>query len=362
MLKKTRAKLIFLLKSILFWMGAFALYFVARNLGLEDEPGIIVQDPITGFESLYFIVRMGVVTGLFYGIIEIFSDFQFLLRKPLGVRLLYKVVAYFILINILIQVALDILSSVVSVPLDMTRAELMLSGAVWSFIIYFIVCSSLFSFFRMVNEKFGPGVLWNMILGKYRSPRVEKKIFMFLDLKSSTAIAEQLGYRKYSLLIQESFYDLNEIVPDFEGEIYQYVGDEAVICWDYEKGIKDHICIDFYFAFRDKIYSRKDYYQEHFGLVPEFKAGLHGGELMVTEVGVVKKEIAYHGDVINTTARIQEKCNEFGELLLVSDVLQTSATSDSRYTFDSQGDISLKGKAVPVQLHSVAIRSGIPEN
>ena len=362
MLKTTRAKFKFLFKSILFWIGAFALYFVLRNMGLQDEPGITVQDPITGFESLYFIVRMGVVTGLFYGIIEILSDFQFLLRKSLGIRLLYKVVAYFILINILIQVALDILNDVVSVPLNMTRVELMFSGPIWSFIIYVLICSSLFSFFRMVNEKFGPGVLWNMMLGKYRSPRVEKKIFMFLDLKSSTAIAERLGFRKYSSLIQESFYDLNEIVTDFEGEIYQYVGDEVVICWDYERGIKDHICIDFYFAFRDKIYSRKEYYQEHFGLVPEFKAGLHGGELMVTEVGVVKKEIAYHGDVINTTARIQEKCNEFGEVLLVSNVLLVPATADSQFTFISQGDILLKGKETPVQLHSVMLKSVLPEN
>jgi adenylate cyclase len=38
--------------------------------------------------------------------------------------------------------------------------------------------------------------------------------------------------------------------------------------------------------------------------VPEFKGALHGGNVVVSEVGKYKSEIAYHGDVLNTTSRM----------------------------------------------------------
>ena len=42
---------------------------------------------------------------------------------------------------------------------------------------------------------------------------------------------------------------------------------------------------------------------------------------MVAEVGVVKKEVAYHGDVINTSARIQAECNKHKVPILISEEL-----------------------------------------
>ena len=62
--------------------------------------------------------------------------------------------------------------------------------------------------------------------------------------------------------------------------------------------------------FKSNNFQRREYYEQEYGVYPEFKAGLHGGALMVAEVGSVKKELAYHGDVINTSARIQAECNK----------------------------------------------------
>ena len=48
-----------------------------------------------------------------------------------------------------------------------------------------------------------------------------------------------------------------------------------------------------------------------YGVVPEFKAGFHVGFATVGEIGVLKKIIAFSGDVLNTTSRIQSNCNKF---------------------------------------------------
>ena len=145
-------------------------------------------------------------------------------------------------------------------------------------------------------------------------------------------------------MIQDCFYDLNDIVPKYAAEIYQYVGDEAVLSWPYKKGLAHNNCVALFFAFQSVLKSRESYYKEKYGLIPEFKAGIHGGKLMVAEVGVVKKELAFHGDVINTSARIQAECNKHNVAVLISEELKEELEEDSNFSTRSIGNVLLKGK------------------
>ncbi len=355
---KTKARLKLFASTMIYWIIASVLYHILRRIGIGAEIGIEVASPLSKLEGFRVAIFLGVVTGFLYGLLEIIFENGWMQRKSLGVRLIIKTVAYSIMIGMVMNIGINYINFMINSSITMSRALIFESGAIWSIATYFIISSSFHSFLRLVNEKFGPGILRDMMLGKYRNPRVEKKIFMFLDLKSSTTLAEQMGYLKYSSLIQQCFYDLNEVVQKYQGQIYQYVGDEAVICWDYEKGIEENACIDCYFGFQRKLFERKDYYEKNFGLLPQFKAGLHGGELVVTEVGVVKKEIAYHGDVINTTARIQDECNTYGVHLLVSGELVSDLPQENKYKPSLIGKVLLKGKEVSIQLHSLEVISG----
>ena len=176
---------------------------------------------------------------------------------------------------------------------------------------------------------------------------------MFLDLKDSTTIAEKLGHFKYSQLIQDCFFDLNEVVPKFDAEIYQYVGDEAVLSWPYKKGLANNNCVGLFFAFQQQKLIKAAYYSEKYGVVPEFKAGLHGGVLMLAEVGIVKKELAYHGDVINTSARIQGECNKHNVPILISEVLLNDLQESNTFSSKSLGTVLLKGKQEEVKIHTI---------
>ena len=57
------------------------------------------------------------------------------------------------------------------------------------FLLYVIIF-----FFRQLDRILGPGVLLSYLLGRYHRPHREARIFMFLDLKSSTSLAEELGH------------------------------------------------------------------------------------------------------------------------------------------------------------------------
>ena len=82
-----------------------------------------------------------------------------------------------------------------------------------------------------VNDKYGPGVFASFLLGRYFHPKKEERIFMFLDLRSSTRIAENLGEVQYFNFLREVFQHATPSILNSKGEIYQYVGDEIVISW-----------------------------------------------------------------------------------------------------------------------------------
>lgn len=341
-----------LIYSLVYWAGVLSLYYIFRYFGLEQETGIMVNEEIFGRTKDWLLVTLfgGLVLGFLYFLVELLTDLPFFKRESFGFVLASKVLLYFIILLFVTNFISKVVSRMFLI--DMLDGPIVTYKFFWSFVAYFTIFSSIFSFFGMVSEKFGQGVLVNMLLGKYRTPKEEKRVFMFLDLRSSTTIAEKLGHFEYSRLIQQCFYDLNEIVATYEGEIYQYVGDEAVISWPYDRGIRQNQCIDCFFGFQTRLMEKEEFYRNEFGLVPEFKAGIHGGHLIVTEVGIMKKEIAYHGDVINTTSRIQEACNDYDEKLLISEQL-LSDLDKALLKIRELGKIALKGKHKPISILAI---------
>ncbi|WP_347838697.1 adenylate/guanylate cyclase domain-containing protein [uncultured Draconibacterium sp.] len=207
----------------------------------------------------------------------------------------------------------------------------------------------------LVNDKYGPGVFKSFILGKYFQPKREERIFMFLDIRGSTTIAEQLGEGKYFNFLKDVIRDVTPKILDSKGEIYQYVGDEIVISWKQNTGIENANCLQCFFDIKKTLLERAVYYRERYkGLTPEFKAGLHYGFVMVGEIGIVKREIAYSGDVLNTAARIQSKCNEMGVDILVSKfLLNKMGELPKQFASKAMGEIKLLGKQHALALYTV---------
>jgi adenylate cyclase len=211
----------------------------------------------------------------------------------------------------------------------------------------------LISFINQVNRKYGPGVLVPLLLGKYRNPRDEERIFMFMDLKSSTGTAEQLGHLKYSAFIRDCFMDINQLLLPFNAQVYQYVGDEIIVMWGVSDGLKEFSCIRFFFACEKQFQDRSAYYTMNYGYLPRFKAGIHMGKVTAVEIGEVKRDIAYHGDTLNTTARIQSVCNEHNKTFLASEYLLEKIGLHHGLKTESLGMIQLRGKTTSVGIASV---------
>jgi len=73
----------------------------------------------------------------------------------------------------------------------------------------------------------------------------------------------------------------------------------------------------------------------------------------VSEVGKYKSEIAYHGDVLNTTARMLSRCHDFAAELIVSSYILENTEMPKYLQTDALGAIQMKGKQQEVELHAV---------
>ncbi len=344
-----------LFNAIFFWSFAFCFFILIRYYGRNQEQvdtaGLI--DKVTASKYLIFGVLLGIMVAIVYTIIEFLFD-KFLSKVlHLGFIMLLKSLIYFIFLIFSLTFIAHLAEAYIKVDFPNESGWWIQNKVFWMVTLYFIICSLLFSFIRLANDKFGKGVIFKMIIGRFRNPREVERVLMFIDLKSSTSIAEELGHLNYSRFIQDCFYYLNRIIKKYDAEIYQYVGDEAVLTWSLKKGIRKSNCIDLFFEFENKLNKHASYYIKKYGAVPKFKAGVHAGKIIIAEVGTIKKELAYHGDVINTTSRIQELCNEYKEQLIVSEALLSQLTLKDKYKVIELGNELLEGKTKELKLFAI---------
>lgn len=184
-----------------------------------------------------------------------------------------------------------------------------------------VLVSTMLNFIKLTSRIIGPRMMKSYMAGIYHKPQKEERIFMFLDLNSSTRLAEQMDPDKYHNLLNRFFNDIANPIRRFEGEVYQYVGDEVVVTWVMKDGLKNANCIRCYFRIIRQLEKLRPMYEKDFGFMPEFKVAMHGGQVVTGEVGKNKTEIVFHGDVINTTERILNQCINLGKKMLISENL-----------------------------------------
>jgi len=342
--------------SLVFWVLAFTLFIAIRYNGLVEELAIYTDEDL-GLPTISFYeyaVILGIILGVCYAIIEFLFNEYLSKKLILGLSVVVKSLIYLVLIIIVLSLLSFKIEEQIDIDLPNERGWWHTDPFFWNTVVYFVATSLVFSLIRIASDKFGRGMFLNILLGKYRKPREEERLLMFLDLKDSTKIAEKIGHIRYSRFIQDCFKDLNEVLNKYDAEVYQYVGDEAVVTWKKSKGFKRNNCIHLFFAFSDQLKKRHDYYMSNYGFEPIFKAGIHFGKLMIAEVGTIKKEVAYHGDVINTASRIQSLCNNYGASLLISETILEHLKTKEPLTIDSKGIIKLKGKEKSVEVFAVS--------
>ena len=283
--------------------------------------------------------------------------------KPYGFTILYVSLSFICIVAfITIVMAIIIVPINTKLPLTdpvsiaafkdfVTDSHPLKSAVIWSMIV------AVTQLMLQVNSKFGPGVFNDIVRGKYHVPKEEKRVFMFLDLNSSTSMAEKLGDERYHELLRDFFSDITNPILENRGNIYQYVGDEVVVSWHYQEGIENATCIKCFFDLKAHINKEREKYIKRYGFVPTFKAGIHCGKVVAGEIGIIKRDITYSGDVLNTTSRIQNLCKEFNRDVIASADIISSLKLSNLFSTHFLGSIKLRGKEKELMLSAVELKT-----
>jgi adenylate cyclase len=314
----------------------FVKYFLVQN---DTEP-------------LFHFILLGVLTGAVIPATFLFLDpyLKKLHTMPLWVTIFILPCIYTLVIGI---------DYGITFSLTFGFKDFFSDSFILETIAFSLVISVVMIFLETVNRLIGQKVMAGLLTGKYHKPVSEERFVMFLDIAGSTSIAEKIGDLQFHSFLNDFFCDISTPVRDNYGDIYKYVGDEVIITWLYKKRKKLCSPLDAFFSVCTVIKKNEQKYAGKYGIVPEFRAGLHYGKVILGEMGSYKQEIAILGDVMNTTSRIQSNCRPLNVNLLVSKaarekLLQLYAGETSR-AFVSAGEYELRGKEGVTELFTTGM-------
>jgi adenylate cyclase len=341
----------YLLYQIIFWYAIFLFYIFITG----DDRVFTVYFNLLQSDNIYLILLVfgSAISFLFFLLNLLITD-RIARFLPMRMIVFFKWLVYFGSAFVLMLVAARFSVNQIregnyeEIFQQIPRMDIHF----FRFLAYFYLSGIIFNFLKSMRMSMGRMNFIRWFFGILSKPREEERIFMFLDMKSSTTIAEKLLHKKFSYLVQDIFNNMN-VFGAYHGEIYQYLGDGAIISWKVKSGILEGNYLKAYFTFRKRIAGRARYFNRKYKLVPEFKAGVHVGHVMVLQVGQTRRDISYNGDTINTAARIESMCNEYRQDLLISEDLYKRTEDKDAYLFKETGRIKLKGKRKSTVIYQV---------
>jgi adenylate cyclase len=198
----------------------------------------------------------------------------------------------------------------------------------------------------------GLDTLFHLTVGTYHRPVQKRTVLLFLDINGSTALGEKLGPLTTRDLVRKFLGDVTQPIVNNSGDVYLYKGDGLIATWTWDNAVRNDAilrAVDQMFA----DVAREDHaYMALFGVAPQFRVGIHGGEVIVSEQGDAKRSIGIYGDTINIAARMEEAARAHGVHCVISFAV-TNALAD-RKSLRPLGEERVKGILAPIPICAYA--------
>jgi adenylate cyclase len=342
---------------IIGWVSLWTEYAVLSTIDQQEIPEI----PISITPEIILFASISVfLVGCFVGFLEVTLINRYFIKSSFPKKILGKFLIYALLMFVIIFIfymlaaSIEMNQSVFSETVFDRYVNFLFSITHVSTNVQLLFSLVVSLLYAEISDNLGQNVLLNFFTGKYHKPIVEDRVFMFTDMKDSTTIAEKFGHVKYFDYLRSYYDDLSDAIIKYHGEVYQYIGDEIVISWNSRKKNAIKNSIECFFAMKEDLATKKDWYLETYGVFPDFKGALHLGEVTTGEIGALKKEIFFTGDVLNTTARMQGLCKEYGVDILVSGKMINTLDESDSFVSKVIGEVVLKGRMERIQLYTIS--------
>jgi adenylate cyclase len=317
---------------------------------------------VDGFENLFPFINTSII-GILLGIIAAVFELEIFRKYRRNFKfyqiLIIRTLLYLFLITFIIFFELAIARVF---KYGMTLSEVLKSEEFNNYLLnedfvyavfYALVLLFLFNFSRQIVKKLGHGVFLNFITGRYVKPVIENRIVMFINIRNTGDIIKKLGRLRFHSFLNEFVSDITESIISYKGRIYEYVDDQVVVIWDLQHGQRNANCIRAFFEAKDRLTEQKEKYFKEYGIFPRITAALHRGDLVHGELGYVKSNIVYSGDVMNTTSRVLDACEEHQKDILVTGELLSDIHLPSLYQSLFCGQYSARGRKGVLDIYTI---------
>jgi adenylate cyclase len=182
-------------------------------------------------------------------------------------------------------------------------------------------------------------------------PEVKDVSVLFADIVGFTTMSEKMSPAAVSLLLNDYFSRMTDIIFKYEGTLDKYIGDAIMAVWGAPLDMADHATRAIRAALEmvEQLESFNSERKE--GPTIRIRIGINSGKAVAGELGGInKKEYTVLGDTVNTASRLESSVAK-----PMTVVVGENTRNDAKEHFDfrSLGPATLKGKERTVEVYEV---------
>jgi adenylate cyclase len=182
-------------------------------------------------------------------------------------------------------------------------------------------------------------------------PEVKDVSVLFSDIVGFTSMSEKMSPAAVSLLLNDYFSRMTDIIFKYEGTLDKYIGDAIMAVFGAPLDMPDHCVrsIKAALEMRDQLEAFNSEHKE--GPTIRIRIGINSGKAMAGELGGInKKEYTVLGDTVNTASRLESSVAKPMTVVVGENTYQAAR---EHFEFKSLGPATLKGKSRTVEVYEV---------
>lgn len=188
-------------------------------------------------------------------------------------------------------------------------------------------------------------------------PEVRDVSILFADIVGFTSMSENMSPAAVSLLLNDYFSRMTDIIFKYEGTLDKYIGDAIMAVFGAPLDMPDHAerSIRAALEMRDRLEEFNSERKE--GPMLRIRIGINSGKAVAGEIGGInKKEYTVLGDTVNTASRLE---SSVAKPMMVVIGENTYEAAKDVFLCKSLGRANLKGKEKTVAVYEVLGLAGI---
>jgi adenylate cyclase len=215
---------------------------------------------------------------------------------------------------------------------------------------------------RRLSRFFSPDVVAEIVRYKDEAKLAAKRhrmTVLFSDIRGFTSMSEKMQPEEVVTFLREYLTVMTEAVFKHGGTVDKYIGDAIMALYNVPFEAPDHAlrAVRTALEFQERLRPLAERFAARHGGTLACGVGIHTGDAVVGTIGSQQRlEYTAIGDTINLGSRLEGLTKEFSAPIIISDA--TYAEVRNQVGVRDLGEVTVKGKAIPVKIYAVLSELG----